>query len=138
MQVDSTIVTNNRFNYFLPGSTIPLNMTTAQRIISFFFAVANLGSVRNVVAILALPAAIFPTPNNDLNLVSGQNRGLVLTVFLAAWLVKLFNDTVMYGWIGMYRMQNVFANDIWTAPGELCNEVQRRRAKIYKAVAVKP
>ena len=93
-------------------------MTFAQRVIAFLFATANLASMTNVIAVIVLPAAIMPTSDSAMNKVFASDRSRLVLAFLATTVARLVNDFLMYGNIGMQRMENVFSNDIWVAPSE--------------------
>lgn len=70
-----------------------------------------------VLALILLPAALFPTQSDEFaKMASGHDLVWLRRVFLAAFLTHKMNDYIVYGHVGLRGLACFQSMDIWFAP----------------------
>jgi hypothetical protein len=117
IQVDSGIEVHKQFGFYLPGSKITSQMSWTQRGVGILQALREYAPVTNILALILLPVAIFPTPSDDFaTIASGHDLFWLRTIFLAAFLARKTNNYIVYGHVGLRRLASFQSMDIWCAP----------------------
>jgi hypothetical protein len=116
-QADSGIEVHKQFGFYLPGSKITSQMTWIQRGVGVLQALREYAPVTNILALILLPLAIFPTRSDGFaSIASRPDHFWLRSIFLAAFLAHKVNDYVVYGHVGLSRLASFQSMDIWCAP----------------------
>ena len=82
-------------------------------------ALRDYAPITNMASLILLPFAFFPAGSQDYGSVTSEHHVLwswLQLLFLAAFLTHKLNDFVLYGHVGLQRVANLQAMDIWCAP----------------------
>lgn len=114
----------------MPGSGIIAKMTLVQRGTAIFQALREYAPVTNILALIILPIAIFPTQSDEFaTILSRHDQSWLRTIFLVAFISSKANNIFVHAHIGMQRLVNFQSCDIWCAPCKSSIMVQRHRPK---------
>ena len=118
--VDSGIEVHKRFGFYLPGSRLSQGMTLGQRLVALTMMLREYAPLLIVPALLLLPLAVFPGPDDELILLTGARESTWLGwLFAAAWLTGKVNCAILYTGMDAQGIANFQANDIWCSPCKL-------------------
>ena len=117
-QIDSDIEVHKRFGFYLPGFLESTSkMTWGLRVVGLSMALRDYAPITNMLSLILLPIATFPSQTND-SIVSKHSGSLswLRNLFLVAYLARKLNNFVLYSNIGLQRLAILQSLDIWWAP----------------------
>ncbi|KAL9103484.1 MAG: hypothetical protein Q9163_001480 [Psora crenata] len=117
---DAGIEVHQQFGFYLKRSGIAAQMTWPQRAVNLLYALRDYAPMTNILALLILPVALYPTDQTHQFATSivehHQSLTLLRKIFLATFIVNKLHYFILYNHVGISQVWNFQSNEIWAAP----------------------
>ncbi|KAL9044833.1 MAG: hypothetical protein Q9214_002057 [Letrouitia sp. 1 TL-2023] len=116
---DAGVEVHKQFGYYLPffKNKVTLRMTAGQRAANGLYMLRDYAPLANVLALGALPCCLMlPYPSPPTATVSIANVRTLYALYVCSFLAHKLNTIICFGHVGLSRVYNFQAQEIWAAP----------------------